>query len=318
MIEAFIDEALVVLEDGLITFMETHKLKTQYDNKIYGKSEREILELDAAEKILRKCMIFDIKNSPKFAEPTPKGEGEYAGGAGGELDDSVFLYTHRNKESDGISQLNNLAKDIRYLYRMKELEDTTKTTSKLMDAVPVTGLILARMFTLENESRTVLELWEEKATVIKDTTDCPPLHYTGFKKFKEGGGEGNVARMLVEGGILHRHGKRKVWSVAIHIHVTNKLDHIILGTPASDAAHSKPSKQVPISLISNIHTGKSSSFCFYAVDSCCFSLILVKGGALNLETKTSLERDKWVAAFKWLLATRDMMKSSVKESENNY
>ena len=83
----------------------------------------------------------------------------------------------------------------RYLYRMRELEDATKCTDKLMDAVPVTGLvsyitsheknsgdlfrrcrqnsshvpfvghltfaqILARLCTLENELKTVVELWE--------------------------------------------------------------------------------------------------------------------------------------------------------------
>jgi len=256
-------------------------------------------------KILKKCMVFDIKMSI-----TPNGDNDT-------LDESRFLQANRNKESDTLAQLNNLSKDVRYLYRMKELEDATKSTSKLMDAVPVTGLILARMFTLENECRTVLELWEDKLTTSRELTlklmaesqsqqpGAPQQPYTGFKKFKEGGGDGSIARMLVEGGIIHKHGKRKVWSVAVYVHVTAKMDTLIVGTPSSDVTHSKVTKQIPLMTLINVHIGKSPAFCFYAVDSCCFSLVLSKGASLHFETKTALERDKWVAGFKWLLATRN-------------
>jgi hypothetical protein len=42
----------------------------------------------------------------------------------------------------------------------------------------------------------------------------------------------------------------------------------------------------------------SKYFCFEdAVDSCCFSIPLTQGNTLNLETKTNLERDKYVLLF---------------------
>lgn len=89
----------------------------------------------------------------------------------------------------------------------------------------MTGLILARMCTLENETRTVLELWEERSkeetqkylnrflggtggrerkkkkrtlTLVSGCESPRAGHYTGYKKFKEGGGEGNILRILTE------------------------------------------------------------------------------------------------------------------------
>lgn len=102
-IEEFVDEALIVLEDGIMAYMEINKIKTEFDDKIYGKGEQEVLELDAAEKILRKCMVHDIRSS--FKSMATEGPDE--------KNESKFLSYHKNKECNNLSQLNNLAKDVR-------------------------------------------------------------------------------------------------------------------------------------------------------------------------------------------------------------
>lgn len=42
MIGEFIEEALIVLEDGLVLYMEENDVKTEYDDKIYNKGDREV------------------------------------------------------------------------------------------------------------------------------------------------------------------------------------------------------------------------------------------------------------------------------------
>ena len=42
MIDEFIEEALIVLEDGLIVHMEENGVKTEYDDKIHNKGDREV------------------------------------------------------------------------------------------------------------------------------------------------------------------------------------------------------------------------------------------------------------------------------------
>jgi hypothetical protein len=101
-IEEFVDEALIVLEDALIIHMEANNIKTEYDDKIYNKGEREVLELDTAEKILRKCIVADLLKSVEEAGPLT-----------GEHEESKFLMRHKNKENETLANLNNLAKDIR-------------------------------------------------------------------------------------------------------------------------------------------------------------------------------------------------------------
>jgi len=209
-------------------------------------------------------------------------------------------------------QLFAVAQDIRYLYRMKELEDGSKATERLMDAVPVTGLILARICSLENELRTVLELWEDK---LQDTQEVKEGEvesggskkaveqdegkrtsvYTGFKKALLNG-SGDVLKMLQQGGQFNRHRKRG-WSKPTLVRVSDTMDRIICTVSGTSTIK----REVVVSSITRIVAGKNSDFWFYAFDKCSFYFTVSEGESLNLEAKSKLERDKWVAAFRWLL-----------------
>jgi len=210
---------------------------------------------------------------------------------------------------------------------MRELEDATKATEKLMDAVPVTGLILARMCTLENELKTVIELWEYRMNPQEDTdTEASDLtgaetdggsvvmtpgtgmkrcvSYKGHKAHKEDAG----TKMLLEGGLLSRHGKN-TFTTPIFLQVSKTTDRILIKNPETRAVV----REYPLDDTVQVHSGKNSQFHFYAVERHCFSLQLNPTTRLNLETRTGLERDKWVAAFRWLLATKEILANIEKQ-----
>jgi len=207
-------------------------------------------------------------------------------------------------QADGMwHTLEALSKDVRYLYRMKELEDSSVATERLMDAVPVTGLILARLCTLENELRTVLEVWESRVDEEKRAilhTSNKILAYTGFKKTRENYcGAGDVNRILHEGRLLSKHG-RSGWTTDIIIKVSEDMERLICANPSKK----KQPREISMDDVDKVTTGKTSAFTFYGTEKCCFSLVFVKGKTLNLEAKTELEKEKFVAAFRFVLATR--------------
>ena len=51
-----------------------------------------------------------------------------------------------------------MIKDIEYLEKMKNLESSKRRT-RTLDVVPITGLVIGLFVRLENECKTVLELW---------------------------------------------------------------------------------------------------------------------------------------------------------------
>ncbi|ELR23336.1 uncharacterized protein ACA1_069200 [Acanthamoeba castellanii str. Neff] len=55
--------------------------------------------------------------------------------------------------------IEDMLKDILYLRQMKRLEKPQNRKEKILDIVPVTGLIVGRFYRLENELRTVLDVW---------------------------------------------------------------------------------------------------------------------------------------------------------------
>jgi len=57
--------------------------------------------------------------------------------------------------------IGDMFKDILYLKQMKRLEKPQNRKEKILDIVPVTGLIVGRFYRLENELKTVLDVWED-------------------------------------------------------------------------------------------------------------------------------------------------------------
>lgn len=57
--------------------------------------------------------------------------------------------------------IEDMFKDIHYLRQMKRLEKPQNCKEKILDIVPVTGLIVGRFYRLENELRTVLDVWSD-------------------------------------------------------------------------------------------------------------------------------------------------------------
>jgi len=108
--------------------------------------------------------------------------------------------------------------------------------------------------------------------------------------------------MILEGGLLSKHGK-KTWTTPVHLQVSPQKDRIILKNPETKAII----KEIPIDSEFKVNNGKNSHFHFYAVERHCFSLHFGPKSRLNLETKTELDRDKWVAAFRWLIATKEII-----------
>ncbi len=107
MIEAFIDEALIVLEDGILSYVEMNKVKIDHEHKIYSKADREVLELEESEKILRKCIIHDLKHS--ITPPTTGTEHNDS-----DEDKPSSFFRKNCRENEPLSLLNNLAKDVKY------------------------------------------------------------------------------------------------------------------------------------------------------------------------------------------------------------
>ena len=55
------------------------------------------------------------------------------------------------------AQMTELVKDLKYLTRMRQLETSGE---RVLDVVPVSGLVLSQFYRLENELKTVIELWD--------------------------------------------------------------------------------------------------------------------------------------------------------------
>ena len=70
--------------------------------------------------------------------------------------------------------MRELIKDVKYLKTMKRLESTDCSSEERMDAfhiVPVSGLAYGMICRLENETKTVIELWAPLAYMRKCTGD---------------------------------------------------------------------------------------------------------------------------------------------------
>lgn len=167
---------------------------------------------------------------------------------------------------------------------------------------------MARLCTLENELRTVLEVWEaridEEKHAILEKKEKEVLAYRGFKKTRENCGAGDVNRILLEGRLLSKHG-RSGWTSDIVVKVNEEMNKLICVNPSKK----KPPKEISLNDIERVNTGKTNAFTFYATEKCCFSLVFGNGNMLNLEAKNELEKEKWVAAFRFLLVTRTITMS---------
>jgi len=55
-----------------------------------------------------------------------------------------------------------MLKDVNYLVEMKSRED--KDVGNALDVVPVSGLVIGRFVRLQNELKTVIEIWDRPET----------------------------------------------------------------------------------------------------------------------------------------------------------
>eukprot|EP01088_Endostelium_zonatum_P011885 TRINITY_DN2603_c0_g1_i1.p1 TRINITY_DN2603_c0_g1~~TRINITY_DN2603_c0_g1_i1.p1 ORF type:complete len:902 (-),score=251.77 TRINITY_DN2603_c0_g1_i1:112-2817(-) len=58
-------------------------------------------------------------------------------------------------------EIDEMIKDIEYLKEMKRLEKKENSNEKILNIVPVTGLIVGRFYRLDNELRTCIEVWSD-------------------------------------------------------------------------------------------------------------------------------------------------------------
>lgn len=93
----------------------------------------------------------------------------------------------------------NTIMDIVYLEEMRLLDDPEYSKGKnRLDIVPVTGLVVSVLLRLENEHKTVLDLWghlERAGEMVEDRVESLALHHAI--------GEGNekLAEQLLEAGL---------------------------------------------------------------------------------------------------------------------
>ena len=65
-----------------------------------------------------------------------------------------------------------------YLGSMKALEDNPNPTEKSLHIVPVGGLVIGSFLRLENELKTVLELWDVQDDQAEEETDTKVVKRT--------------------------------------------------------------------------------------------------------------------------------------------
>jgi len=83
--------------------------------------------------------------------------------------DRIMVEKQRKEYGQDENLLNNkwiegFIRDMKYLQRMQELENEPST--KVHDIVPISGLTVSRFVRLENELKTVLELWDHKHDLL--------------------------------------------------------------------------------------------------------------------------------------------------------
>ncbi|KAL6041980.1 Helicase ATP-binding domain-containing protein [Balamuthia mandrillaris] len=79
------------------------------------------------------------------------------------LEEAEAKFHNEKDKLEDVSRnwIEDMLKDIQYLKEMKRLEKPQNCKEKILDIVPVTGLIVGRFYRLENELRTVIEQWDE-------------------------------------------------------------------------------------------------------------------------------------------------------------
>lgn len=92
------------------------------------------------------------------------GQGWAPGGQAFDLNrlDELFDEQRKTLPAESVAWMSSMIADLRYLTRMKELEAQLDegTQEKVLDIVPVSGLVIGNFVRLENELKTVLELWD--------------------------------------------------------------------------------------------------------------------------------------------------------------
>ncbi|GAM20483.1 hypothetical protein SAMD00019534_036580 [Acytostelium subglobosum LB1] len=88
----------------------------------------------------------------------------------------LYLMHKQNLERQKCSHIDRIFKDIEYLLDMRRLEDTTSPTEKRLDIVTISGITFGRLHRLENEMRTVVELWKHLET--SPSSSSPPVLHT--------------------------------------------------------------------------------------------------------------------------------------------
>jgi hypothetical protein len=121
-----------------------------------------------------------------------------------------FLKCENESESDVVDveeRVSSLEKDLKYLLKMKEMDEEIRQRSKsgslaetkaieMTDIVPVGGLIMARFHILECELRTAMELWGRRTRNLRLKKVREPDNGNGHRsaiKFAEFTGKENVA-----------------------------------------------------------------------------------------------------------------------------
>ena len=80
-------------------------------------------------------------------------------------------------------QLRGMMKDLKYLVDMQEIEGEAGFMTKArMDVIPISGLIVSKLCRLENEARTVLDLWEPVVYTRDDEDARTPLENAVIKR----------------------------------------------------------------------------------------------------------------------------------------
>lgn len=93
--------------------------------------------------------------------------------------EAKFVGEKGNMDPEVLDWISDMFQDIRYLLEMKQLESPQVGQEKILDIVPVTGLIVNRFYRTENELRTVVEHWGDS---------FPAEESSGEEKEKEDGG----------------------------------------------------------------------------------------------------------------------------------
>lgn len=71
--------------------------------------------------------------------------------------------------------------DLEYLQQMKSLEETcskgpnsaSRTKREISHVVPISGLVFTRLLTIQNENKTVIELWKNRENTVDFSSSQP-------------------------------------------------------------------------------------------------------------------------------------------------